>query len=94
MRGTTYHKYICKIPSLRTLCDYGNEHRWNVVKFSDRFQGLIGAKLLRQLNAQVQYFLTGHCHLGEHMKRGEKRKSGPPDIQLCGYCSGSHQTYW
>ncbi|KAK9679321.1 hypothetical protein QE152_g40121 [Popillia japonica] len=55
MHGTTYHSRIAITPGLASFKSSVNGFRWNVAKFSEKFQGLIGSTMLMKLNAQIDY---------------------------------------
>ncbi|KAK9679286.1 hypothetical protein QE152_g40146 [Popillia japonica] len=55
MHGTTYHGRIAIAPALASFKGSVNGFRWNVAKFSERFQGVIGSTMLMKLNAQIDY---------------------------------------
>ena len=51
--ATTYHDSVIKIPSLATFNAYGQTHKFHVFDFSEKYDGLIGLKLLEQLEAII-----------------------------------------
>ncbi|KAK9717911.1 hypothetical protein QE152_g23483 [Popillia japonica] len=53
MHGTTYSR-IAITPALASFKSNVNGFRWNVAKFSEKFQCLIGSTMLK-LNAQIDY---------------------------------------
>lgn len=55
MHGTTYHNFIAVTPSLISFNSKGKDFRWNVVKFSDKYDGLIGSSMLNKLHAKIDY---------------------------------------
>ncbi|KAK9729881.1 hypothetical protein QE152_g15662 [Popillia japonica] len=55
MHGTTQHNYILEIPSLATFNAYGQTHKFNIVDFSRKYDGILGLKLLEQMGAVIDF---------------------------------------
>lgn len=51
--GKTYHNFIIQIPSLQTFQAPNQIHKFNIFDFSKNYDGIIGLKLLQQLNAII-----------------------------------------
>lgn len=55
MHDTTYHRHIALTPALVSFKSSEKDFRWNILNFSDKFQGLIGSTMLMKLRAQIDY---------------------------------------
>lgn len=53
MHKTTHHYYILEIPSLHTFQAPDQYHKFNIVDFSEKYQGIVGTKLLKQMEAII-----------------------------------------
>ena len=53
MHNTTHHNFVLEIPSLYTFKALGQIHRFNIVDFSKKYDGILGLKLLEQMGAVI-----------------------------------------
>ncbi|KAK9753553.1 hypothetical protein QE152_g1902 [Popillia japonica] len=55
MHATTYHDYILEIPSLYTFNAYGQIHTFNIMNFSKKYDGILGLKIMKQMEAVIDF---------------------------------------
>lgn len=53
MHETSYHDDILIIPALPTFNAYNQNHKFNIVNFSNKYDDIIGYKLMKQMGAII-----------------------------------------